>query len=202
VRPLPYNTHRASQKITRRHFVRPHPQIANLFSIVGGKLTTYRSLAEQTVDTVLKKLGQNPRACLTRHEPLPGAETTDFAAFCCDFAERSAFSSATSDRLLKIYGTRSDKILKLVEQDQAFAEVFDSETGALAAEVVFAFTQEFATTLSDCLLRRTMVGLNSSCGLNAIEAAGRIAQQQLGWSDARVTEETAAYRKVVAEARP
>jgi glycerol-3-phosphate dehydrogenase len=197
VRPLPYTTHRASQKITRRHFIRPHPQIANLLSIVGGKLTTYRSLAEQAVDTVFKKLGQTPGACLTRHEPLPGAETTDFVAFCSDFHERSPFSPATNERLLRIYGTRSDLIVKLVEQDESLAAVFDSETGALAAEIVFAFTQEFATTLSDCLLRRTMVGLNSTCGLNEIEAAGRIAHQQLGWSDDRLMEETAAYRQEV-----
>ena len=201
VRPLPYTTHSAAQKITRRHFIRPHPQIANLFSIVGGKLTTYRSLAEQTVDTIFKKLNQTPRACSTAQDPLPGAATGFFFGYSHRFKRRSPLSSATNGRLLRIYGTRSDLILKLVEQDQALAEVFDTETGALAAEIVFAFTQEFATTLSDCLLRRTMVGLNSTCGLNAIEAAGRIAQQQLGWSDARVSEETAAYRELVAEAR-
>ena len=197
VRPLAYTTQRAAQKITRRHFIRPHPQIANLFSIVGGKLTTYRSLAEQAVDTVFKTLGQAPRACSTAQDPLPGAASAFFFGFCHRFKRRSPLSPATNDRLLRTYGTRSDLILKLVGQDQSLAEVFDTETGALAAEIVLAFTLEFATTLSDCLLRRTMVGLNSTCGLNAIEAAGRIAQQQLGWSDDRLTQEIATYQHQV-----
>ncbi len=75
--------------------------------------------------------------------------------------------------------------------------MFDEETGAVAAEVVFAFKQEFAQTLSDCLLRRTMVGLNSTCGLNAVEKAAGIAQKYLGWSDQRVAAEIDAYRREV-----
>ena len=56
VRPLPFTGDKDEQSITRRHFIRAHPELSGLLSIVGGKLTTYRSLAEQTVDLVLKKL--------------------------------------------------------------------------------------------------------------------------------------------------
>src|SRR6185295_2849658 len=49
VRPLPFTTERKAQSVTRRHFIRVHPELENLFSIVGGKLTTYRSLSEQAV---------------------------------------------------------------------------------------------------------------------------------------------------------
>ena len=56
VRPLAFTGDRDEQSITRRHFIRAHPELQGLFSIVGGKLTTYRSLAEQTVDLVLRKL--------------------------------------------------------------------------------------------------------------------------------------------------
>ena len=59
VRPLPF------QSSTRRHFIREHPQLPNLLSIVGGKLTTYRSLAEEAVDLIFKKLGKNSPACRT-----------------------------------------------------------------------------------------------------------------------------------------
>jgi glycerol-3-phosphate dehydrogenase len=69
--------------------------------------------------------------------------------------------------------------------------------GALAAEVIFAFKAELARTLSDCLLRRTMVGMNSSCGLNANEAAGALALRHLGWSEKRVAPQVAAYRKEI-----
>jgi glycerol-3-phosphate dehydrogenase len=59
VRPLPY------QSSTRRHFIREHPQLPNLLSIVGGKLTTYRSLAEECVDLIFRKLGKDPPPCNT-----------------------------------------------------------------------------------------------------------------------------------------
>ncbi|MEP6818746.1 MAG: glycerol-3-phosphate dehydrogenase/oxidase [bacterium] len=203
VRPLPFTGDKDEQSITRRHFIREHPALAGLFSIVGGKLTTYRSLAEQTVNRVLKKLpphwdrGRPARSCATDRQPLPGASTNDFAAFCTDFKQRSPLPEATNDRLLRIYGTRASLILNLVEEDPSLAEVFDAETSALAAEVVFAFKHELATSLADCLLRRTMVGLNSTCGLNAVEAAGAIAQKYLAWYDGRVEKEIAAYRKEI-----
>jgi glycerol-3-phosphate dehydrogenase len=64
VRPLP------NQSSTRRHFIREHPQLPNLLSIVGGKLTTYRSLAEDCVDLIFRKLGKNPPPCRTATEVL------------------------------------------------------------------------------------------------------------------------------------
>jgi len=67
VRPLPY------QSSTRRHFIREHPQLSNLLSIVGGKLTTYRSLSEECVDLIFRKLGRKSPPCRTATEIL----TTD-----------------------------------------------------------------------------------------------------------------------------
>jgi glycerol-3-phosphate dehydrogenase len=201
VRPLPFTGDKDAQSITRRHFIRAHPTLRGLFSIVGGKLTTYRSLAEETVDLVLKKLTNHPDRrsveCMTDHEPLPGAATTDFDTFCTNFKQHSRLPEASNDRLLRIYGTRASSLLKLIAENGSLAEVFDSETGALSAEIVFAFRHEFATTLTDCLLRRTMVGLNSSLGLRAVEAAGAIARKHLGWSELRVEQEIVAYRKEV-----
>jgi len=205
VRPLPFTGDKDEQSITRRHFIREHPVPAGLFSIVGGKLTTYRNLAEQTIDLVFKRLppnwkrGRRARSleCMTAHDPLPGATTPDFATFCRDFKQRSTLPQATNDRLLRIYGTRASLILNLVAEDPSLAKVFDAETSALAAEVVFAFKHELATSLADCLLRRTMVGLNSTCGLNAVEAAGAITQKYLAWNDGRVQKEIATYQKEI-----
>lgn len=66
VRPLPANSS------TRRHFIREHPQFSNLLSIVGGKLTTYRSLSEECVDLIFRKLGKDVPPCTTASEKLPG----------------------------------------------------------------------------------------------------------------------------------
>jgi glycerol-3-phosphate dehydrogenase len=68
VRPLPVTGDKDEQSITRRHFIREHPRLPNLLSIVGGKLTTYRSLAEECVDLIFRKLGRNPPPCRTATE--------------------------------------------------------------------------------------------------------------------------------------
>jgi glycerol-3-phosphate dehydrogenase len=104
--------------------------------------------------------------------------------------------------LLRVYGTRAPEILTLAAKDKSLAENFDEETGAIAAEVIFSFQLEMAETLADCLLRRTMVGLNSSAGIGADETAAAIARKHLGWSDTRVEEELADYRSYVKRFRP
>jgi len=70
VRPLPVTGEKDEQSITRRHFIRQHPQLPNLLSIVGGKLTTYRSLAEECVDLIFQKLGKHSPPCRTATEVL------------------------------------------------------------------------------------------------------------------------------------
>ena len=70
VRPLPVTSDKDEQSITRKHFIRQHPQLPNLLSIVGGKLTTYRSLSEQCVDLIFQKLGKESPPCRTASEIL------------------------------------------------------------------------------------------------------------------------------------
>src|SRR5215213_4605989 len=70
VRPLPITGDKEEQSITRRHFIREHPRLPNLLSIVGGKLTTYRSLSEECVDLIFQKLGTQPPPCRTATQVL------------------------------------------------------------------------------------------------------------------------------------
>lgn len=70
VRPLPATGDKDEQSITRRHFIREHPRLPNLLSIVGGKLTTYRSLGEECVDLIFRKLGRDSPPCRTATEVL------------------------------------------------------------------------------------------------------------------------------------
>jgi glycerol-3-phosphate dehydrogenase len=201
VRPLPFTDDQHEKSITRRHFIRENPQLPNLLSIIGGKLTTYRSLAEETVDLVFTKLGQAVPKCATEQQPLPGAKTSDLEEFEKDFKQQCGLPETISQRLLRIYGVRAAEILKLISAAPSLRKVFDEETQAVAAEVIYAFRNERARTLSDCLLRRTMVGLNSTCGFNAVEAAARIAGEHLGWSESRMLQEVANHRDYVARFR-
>jgi glycerol-3-phosphate dehydrogenase len=205
VRPLAYEEGQTTGgQITRRHFVHDHADIyEGLLSIVGGKLTTYRNLSEQAVDLVFKKLGRAPRECQTARVRLPGAMTDDWAGFCEKFKASSRLPTPIADRLLRVYGTRAAIVLSLTEEGSAdLLEVFSPETGAIGAEVLMSFQREMAHTLVDCLLRRTMVGLDRAVGLDAIDGAARIAQKYLGWSQARVEQERAAYLKYIERFHP
>jgi glycerol-3-phosphate dehydrogenase len=198
VRPLAFTSDKDEQSITRRHFIRDHaPRLKNLLSIVGGKLTTYRSLSEQAVNLVFKRLEQTAPRCTTGETPLPGAVTPNFSSFSEQFSQESGLPETTSERLLRIYGTRAPGVLKLAAEDHTLLETIGTETRTLAAEVVFSFQHELAQTLGDCLLRRTMAGFSSSVGIGEDEAAARIAQEHLGWSADRARREVERYRQQI-----
>lgn len=196
VRPLPFVANEKERAITRSHFIRSHaPRARNLFSIIGGKLTTYRNLSEQAVDLVIKTLERSAPRSTTKDKPLPGAASADLDETRKQLESNARLSVKTVDHVLRVYGTRGAAVVQSANDDSQLLEVFDDETGAIAAEVVFAFERELAQTLSDCLLRRTMVGLNSRAGIGADEAAAQIAQRYLSWPDQRVREEVELFRQ-------
>jgi glycerol-3-phosphate dehydrogenase len=203
VRPLAYQSEGAPARITRRHFMHEHaPQLAGFISIIGGKLTTYRELAEQAVNLIYQKLRRPAPPCATAERALPGAACADFNNFSAQFKAESSLPVAASERLLRVYGTRAVEVLRLADETAELRAPFSPESGALGAEVVFAFRIERAETLADCLLRRTMVGLNRTLGLDAVAEAARIAQKCLGWDAARAQREVDAYRHYVERFRP
>lgn len=113
VRPLPWTRNEDEQSITRRHFIREHPRMKNLISIVGGKLTTYRSLAEECVDLLFRKLGMKSPECRTAKEVL--SEPVNFADAVYSFEHEMA--KTLSDCFLRrtMRGLSSDLGLGAVE---------------------------------------------------------------------------------------
>ena len=209
IRPLPFAGERAESRITRRHFVHDHgPPIDGLISIVGGKLTTYRSLSEETVDLLFKKLGRAAPPSTTARTPLPGAHPAgaDLAQLGEQLRAESGLPEAAVGRLLKIYGGRAPDVWRLASEEAELRAPLgasgDEACSMLAAEVLFSFRVEMAETLDDCLLRRTMAGLGREAGLDVVDAAAGVAKKFLGWDDARVVGEVAAYRQHVARFHP
>jgi glycerol-3-phosphate dehydrogenase len=211
VRPLPVGGGRDGEEgaITRNHVIHDHasggPGPANpegLLSIVGGKITTYRRLAEETVDAVVKKLDRRAPKCRTHEIPLPGGTAYPFSGFRERFRASSGLSVESADRLLRIYGTRAAEVLDVAAAVPALREPFDSETGALGAEVLFALGSELAETLTDVVQRRTLVGYGPDVGLEAIEAAAAIAVRHAGWSEERAAREVDVFHARVAALRP
>jgi glycerol-3-phosphate dehydrogenase len=197
VRPLPFREDETRNAgITRRHFIHDHaPQLENLLSIVGGKITTYRNLSEQTVNLIFRKLGRSPTPCRTAHTRLPGARDSDFASFAASFRQRQEINERAQEHLLRVYGTRAAEVLELAAGHEELLEPLDSATGAIRAEVLFSFRQECARNLSDCLLRRTMVGLGPAAGLDAIEEAAAVARQYLHWDESRAQREIIEFKE-------
>ncbi|RGA02839.1 glycerol-3-phosphate dehydrogenase/oxidase [Microbispora triticiradicis] len=204
IRPLPYTSGVSDNaKISRGHTVLDHgPAYRGLLTVIGGKLTTHRALAEDVTDAALRVLGRRPRPCVTRERPLPGAETSAWPEFVRDFLRDSPLDRASSRRLLQLYGVRARRVLEIAAGDPSLAEVVDKETGALAAEVVMAVREEGAVTLADVMLRRILVGLNGDMGLNSAATCADVAVRHLGWDEDRARSEVAAYERELRRHRP
>ena len=198
VRPLPYAPDKSEWNVSRSHVIHDHaPKQGGLLSIIGGKLTTYRSLAEETVDTIFRKLGKKPPGCVTANLPFPGARVSNWDSYRKGLAETSGLPRLSVDRLVDIYGGRAGDIVALGRGDPALLEPLDPAIGAIGAELVFTYVHEFARTLTDVLIRRTMLGLNADGGSAIVERAADILSTRLGWDRARRDREVEDYRRYV-----
>ncbi len=194
IRPLPYRAAGPESAITRRHIIRCNTEIAgNLVSIIGGKLTTYRNLAEQVVDRVGKCLRRRLPACRTHDTPLPGAHGTDDAAR--ELAALGVLSEDGLRRVAGLYGGRGRRVARLARDEAALAAPLDAGRTALSAEVALACREEFATTLVDVVFRRLMVGLSADQGRPLYGAIAGVTARELGWSAGTREEE---LRRLVA----
>jgi glycerol-3-phosphate dehydrogenase len=206
VRPLPYAEGKHESAITRRHIIYDHSldpgrPLNGLLSVIGGKLTTYRSLSEQAVDRVFAKLSRRSPPCRTGEVPLPGAagdnpETADHSS------TGPPLGQATRDHLISIYGSRARRVLEIARRQPELAKQIDPHTGAIGAEIVFAFSEEMARTLSDVLLRRTMIGMGPDLGRGSIDEALETCKIGLGWSQHRLEREKQDYLKYIARFNP
>jgi len=195
IRPLPYHPDGAPGEVTRKHIIVDHtPNMRGLFSIVGGKLTTHRALAQGAVDRVQEQIGRKSPS-LTAETPLPGGAGIALEPFKRALTEGTGALSTSVDRLVRIYGANAAAVLELARTDPKLAAVIDEVSGALAAEVVYAVEREGAVSIEDILMRRTMVGLGADLGVGADEAAAHVAVDHLGWSESRAAAEVAAYRR-------
>lgn len=95
-------------------------------------------------------------------------------------------------RLVGLYGSRADAVAALVARDPALGATLGGGH-AIAAEVVLAFEEEMATSLADCLMRRTMLGLDADLGAGVLDGALRVAAEQLGWDAVRCAAERAGF---------
>jgi glycerol-3-phosphate dehydrogenase len=171
--------------LSRRHRVSIGP--AGLIGIAGGKLTTYREMAEDTVDEVLGRLGRKAR-CRTKKLRLFGA------AGHTDPPEGSPAA-----HLAGRFGTASRAVEALIDADPSLGQPLIPGLPYLRAEAVYAVRSEMATTLDDVLLRRTRAHLfDRPATLAAAPAVAELLGGELGWDADEIARQLATYEELVA----
>jgi glycerol-3-phosphate dehydrogenase len=194
VRPLPRSSASRTAAITRRHLIYEHRRARGLFSIVGGKLTTHRALAED----VLRRVGRRDRsfASATRERPLPGALDATARGELLD-AIGAELGADRAERLWRIYGAQAAAIVSLARSSKELAAVVGPGAGPLVAELVYAVREEWASSLADILLRRCMAGLGADRGLDSAPAAATWLVRLGLWDRSRGDHEVESYRALV-----
>jgi len=192
---------RAPGAVSREHRITRGP--TGLISVLGGKLTTYRSMAAEAADLVAEQLHYldgrpRPPRPPTAHEPLPGGAVRDVRLLVED-AVRDGSTRATAERLVRIYGSEMPAIIRLARSDPSLGAPLAPPHPATRAEVVHAIRREMAVTLSDLLMRRLHL-FYEVLGQAAPEAAGLVefSGSELGWDAARKASELADYLANVA----
>jgi len=198
VRPLPYKPDGAEGTITRKHIVKNHgPHNPGLITLIGGKLTTFRTLGEHAADAVVRELGIRRTKSTTRATPFLGSVIAPDAVRTAILAKFPTLDEATADRLISIYGARAGAVLELATAETGFGSTA-TEAGAAAnallrAEVAFSVRTEHAVHVKDVVARRTMHGLENDLGRPVLAVVAEVMANELGWDAARVKSEIADY---------
>lgn len=159
VRPLPYIDKATPGAITRRHWLAPHDDAPlPLYSVIGGKLTTCRSLAEESAHTILTRIGW-PVIANSRERALPGGEDypRDGAALVArwdQLADRFKLQRKQVEAIWSLIGTRAEDILA------AIGNVSPENLAGTVLPRDFArwvILHEFPRTVADLVERRLML---------------------------------------------
>ena len=197
LRPLLAGEDDETSRLSREHAV-IEPMLG-LMLVAGGKYTTYRVMAADVVDQVVRRLGRSApagaRASRTDELPLLGAD--GFAPMWtnrADLARRHGIPVGVVEHLLERYGTLTVELLALIEARPELAGPVRGAPEYLAAEIVYAASHEGALHLDDVLTRRTRISIETPHrGESTAPHAAALMGEVLGWSAARRDTEVAHY---------
>lgn len=188
----------AEGEVSRKHALYDHERrdgTPGVLSVIGGKITAYRAIAEEVADRVARTLGGETRGDTAR-APLPGA-----GGPIDDRATSLGLPAAVTANLTAVYGSLADRVLDLIRAEPGLAHPLCAHEPTIAAELAYVVRDEWAVTLGDALLRRTGVGLRACQALDCIEAIGERMGALRGWDAARCAAEVEAYRGELAPMR-
>ena len=171
--------------LSRRHSVTTSTN--GMVTVTGGKLTTYREMAEDAVDEVDSLLGTSGR-CRTKRLKLRGHE--GFRP-----VERPDWlTDATIDHLDNRYGSDAGRIIEIAKNDPQLARPLVDGLPYLRAEAVYSVTHEMALSLDDIMTRRTRARLfDRRATVNAASDTARLVAPLLSWSEADIDREVRTF---------
>lgn len=180
-----------TKKLIRDHEVEVD-DVSGLVSVLGGKWTTYRAMAEDGINHAQRFLGRRV-GCKTLDFLLTGAR-----GFSQDYwkqlAEKYNVSPQTAHHLAKKFGTDSPKVLELAAQDPQLLQPLYEGGVPIRAEVVYCVREEMAQSIEDVLRRR--IGVQFYSWKEAAQAAPAVAQllaRELSWSESQRSQALDAY---------
>jgi glycerol-3-phosphate dehydrogenase len=191
-----------SSQLTRSHIVETSP--SGMVSILGGKWTTYRRMAQDAVDELAKSIKDLPPTgpSITQHRQLLGADRAGvvvhrrYDRIAITLRETYGFDKEVANHLVANYGTRALQVAEIAKGSPTLFERISQRYPFIKAEVVFAADHEYARTITDILARRTRLGfLNADEAQQAIPVVADLMTTRLGWSSSKRTAEIAAATK-------
>ena len=190
-----------TKSLSRTHIVHDGP--GGMVTITGGKLTSYRRMAQDTLDHLQRQRGQQVTH-FTEHLALDGAD--DYIACAADITAAAHGFGWNEDvvRRLAQYGSESRKLLEWCLQDASLARQLASDLPYTFVEVRYACRHEMAVHLEDVMIRRLHVNFEDrSRGFASMQKIAELMAAELGWSPAETQMQIDRYRRLVeADATP
>jgi glycerol-3-phosphate dehydrogenase len=199
LRALAFSKSRRPEDVSRSHKLVDHERedgIGGFVSVLGGKITAYRAVAEQTVDLVCHKLSAKA-PCTTAEVSLPGAPIVPQQSLQQAANERG-LALDTVAHLASLYGSRFSQVLDILNKNPKGAQRLCPHCQDILTQVQHAVEQEGALTIEDFLLRRSAIGLSLCQGLDALNSVASEMGRLLGWSYTEQQRQEDAYRSQAA----
>jgi len=168
-------------------------------SISGGKLTTYRQMAVDVVNRIIKTYSLNCRQKSNTHR-IPFI-SRNFNNDMHQWMEkhRNRFNNETWSHLLSSYGMGIKEIVEIVNERPDFKEKLTNNLPHIQAEIVYVIRFECAITLIDIMRRRTQLMLeNRDNGLHCLDVVSMILKKECGYDDAEIKRQQVEYTNYVA----
>lgn len=180
-----------TKTMLRDHEVEYDPA-SGLISLLGGKWTTYRLMAKDTIDTACNLLGLDV-PCRSETHRLVGAEGWS-SQLASDLQSTFGLDYDICLHLSQKYGTRAQQVARLAQEKDEWKERILPQYPFLKAEVAYAVREEMACTLRDFLARRIRLEITDwRQTLAATPVVAQLMGQELGWSVLETQRQTDEY---------